>query len=485
MPALALLSGFVFIGWMFGRDKRWRQLPSTALWIPGIWLAISSSRQLSFWFEQLGLGGGGSSNLEGSPINVIFNMSLFLIALLVLTRRRFSWMQWAFSNKALFAIYAFFLCSMLWSAFPVPTLKRLIQDFGSVLIALVVLTEKDPETSLRIVFVRVSYILFPLSVVFMRYFPNIGRQVSEVSGAHMLSGVADHKNSLGQLAMVFCLVLIFDLMRTRDSQTADGKRPERWIRFANLGIGLYLLYASESATSLMCFLTGLALLFASTRLAAMKNARIVFMLGVLTMVALVATQQSSAVSEALGRGSGMSGRTQIWEATLAKNTNYWFGAGFRGFWETPEGMSVAEELHTNRLLTVHNGYIEVYLYGGVVALCFLGVWVWSTGLKATAKLVNGEPIGKLAVVFWPLLLIYNVTESQFFQTGSIWFTIFLLTVDYPWQERREEATNRLRMASPSGNLVNAAAGLRPWSMRQPIERRQQARRSALASLGEL
>jgi O-antigen ligase len=466
---------------MFARDKRWRTLPSTALWVPGIWLAMSSSRQLSFWFEQLGFGGSGSSNLEGSPINVVFNTSLFLIALLVLKRRKFSWVQWAFSNKALFSIYAFFLCSMLWSAFPVPTLKRLIQDFGSVLIALVVLTEKDPAESMRILFVRVSYILFPLSVVFMRYFPAIGRQVSEVSGAHMLSGVADHKNSLGQLAMVFCLVLIFDLMQTRDAQTADGKRPERWIRWMNLGIGLYLLFVSASATSLLCFLAGLAMLFVGARLAAMKSARTVFMCAVLVIVALIGIQQtsdlSSNVSAALGRGEGMSGRTQIWEATLAKNTNHWLGAGFRGFWETPEGLSVSEELHTNRLLTVHNGYIEVYLYGGVVALFFLGAWVWSTGLKAMAKLVNKDPIGRLAVVFWPLLLIYNVTESQFFQTGSIWFTIFLVTIDYTWQHRREQATIRVGMAGHDRQSRQGAASLRPAHVWQPIERRQQAQQN--------
>lgn len=461
---------------MFGRDRRWRELPSTALWIPGIWLAMCSSRQSSFWLSQLGLGGDTSNSLEGSPINVVVNTSLFFMALVVLKRRKFSWVQWAISNKALFSIYAFFLCSMLWSPFPFPTLKRLIQDFGSVLIGLIVLTEKDPAASFRVIFVRVSYILFPLSVVFMRYFPNIGRVVSEVSGSHMVSGVADHKNSLGQLAMVFCLVLIFDLLQTRALKTADGKPPERWVRLLNLGIGLYLLQVSESATSLLCFLIGLVMLFVSTRLARMKNATAVFMGCVVVIVALIAVQQTSDlsgnVSEALGRGEGMSGRTEIWRATLAKNTNYWFGAGFRGFWETPEGMSVSKELHTNRLLTVHNGYIEVYLYGGVMALCFLAAWLWSTGFKATAKLVAGDPLGRLAVVFWPLLLLYNITESQFFQMGSIWFTIFLLTIDYRSQELRAGAASRVMTARPSSNPVTASPGLRPWMARQPIERRR-------------
>jgi hypothetical protein len=35
-------------------------------------------------------------------------------------------------------------------------------------------------------------------------------------------------------------------------------------------------------------------------------------------------------------------------------------------------MSVWEELHTNRLLTAHNGYIEVYLYGGSHGALFSG-----------------------------------------------------------------------------------------------------------------
>jgi exopolysaccharide production protein ExoQ len=409
---------------------------------------MTSSRQMSFWFQQLGIGGGGSSNLEGSPINVVFNTSLFLITLLVLKRRRFSWVQFAFSNKALFPMYAFFACSMLWSPFPFPTLKRVIQDFGSVLTALIFLTEKDPAASLRTVFVRVSYILFPLSVVFMKYFPDIGRSVSEVSGAHMLSGVADHKNSLGQVAMVFCLVLLFDLMQTRDCQTADGKQPERWARLVNLGIGFYLLYVSESATSQLCFLTGAALLFATSHLARMKSARTVFMLGVLTIMALLAVQQTAGltgeVSQALGRGEGLTGRTEIWQAALAKNTDYWFGAGFRSFWESPHGLSVVRELHTNQFRTVHNGYIEVYLDGGVVALCLVAAWVWSAGLKATTKLTKGDPIGRLSVVFWSLLLLYNVSESQFFQPGPLWFGTLLLTMDNPWQDRREEATTRSR-----------------------------------------
>lgn len=170
------------------------------------------------------------------------------------------------------------------------------------------------------------------------------------------------------------------------------------------------------------------------------------MLGVLATVCLLALEQefqvSSRISEAWGRGAGLSGRTEIWRVTLEKSAGYLVGAGFHGFWETSAGKAVYEELGTGELLTAHNGYLETYLNGGVVGLFFLAVFIWSTGLKATAKLVEGEPIGRLAVVFWPILLIYNLTESQFMMAGPVWFAMLLMTSDY----RREEATVRVRTA---------------------------------------
>jgi hypothetical protein len=119
---------------------------------------------------------------------------------------------------------------------------------------------------------------------------------------------------------------------------------------------------------------------------------------------------------------------------LEKNTNHLIGAGFRGFWESAVGESVSRELGTNRLLTAHNGYLEVYLYGGFVALVLLGVLIWTTGLNAVNRLVRGDSLGRIAVVFWPILLIYNLSESAFFLTGPLWFTTLLVTIDSPWQE---------------------------------------------------
>lgn len=437
MPKLALLLGLAFIWWLFRMDMRWRLLPSAALWIVGLWLALASSRSPAFWLSMIGIGGGASNNLEGSPLNVVLNGGIFFVALLVLNRRGFNWEQFALANKTLVAIFAFFLCSALWSQFPIPTVKRLIQELGCVLIAPIILTEKDPGLSLRIVFARVSYVLFPLSVVFIRYFPSIGRNVSTVSGTHMLCGVADHKNSLGQLAAVFCLVLIWDLMETRKQPSVPLNGPAHWARLLNLGVGLYLLVICSSATALMCFLLGLAMLLVGQRLARMRNAAQVFVGSVLLFLCLLSLEQmyglSSRVSVAMGRGEGLSGRREIWATILEKDVHHLIGAGFRGFWETKEGESVWQELGTNRLLSSHNGYLEIYVQGGLVGLLFLVAFIFTTGFNAADKLVGGDPLGRLAVLFWPILLLYNVTESAFLQVGTLWFTMLIVTIYYPSQ----------------------------------------------------
>ena len=97
----------------------------------------------------------------------------------------------------------------------------------------------------------------------------------------------------------------------------------------NLGIGLYLLVVSNSATASICFLLGVALLFAGRGLAVMKHAGRVFMLNVLAIVFLMAFEQVygvvGRVSESMDRGTGLTGRTEIWRVILEKNTTTGWG----------------------------------------------------------------------------------------------------------------------------------------------------------------
>jgi len=345
------------------------------------------------------------------------------------------WVKFFLSNKALIAVLAYFLCSAIWSPFPNPTLKRGIHNIGLVMVGLIIMTEKDPVDSLKVVFARVSFVLFPLSVIFIKYFPHIGRTVSSVSGVHMLSGVAGHKNTLGSMAMVFCLVLLWDLMGSKSNGGGLKNMHARLQRIISLSIGLYLLIICESATALMCFIIGVVLLFISKRLAWLKNSRQVLIFGTLVLLSFILMEKIFNISEmvisSLGRDNTFSGRETIWQVTLEKDTNYLIGHGLGAFWHTAQGESVWREIAMNPLSSAHSGFVETYLDGGTIGLFLLAAFICATGSNAFEKLVNGDPIGQLALIFWLLLLLNNVTESVFFTSEPLWFTMLLVTNDIP------------------------------------------------------
>src|SRR5208282_2588486 len=187
-PQLALFLCIGFIAWLFWRDSKQRQFASPALWIPFLWLLVIGSRPVSYWF------GGGSSDeiLEGNPINSLVFGVLIVGAILTLQRRSFNWGAFIRNNKALCLIYLFFAVSATWSPLGIISLKRLFKDFGTVLVGLVLLSEADPFAAMRAVFVRVSYLLFPLSVLVIKYYPAVGRGYTAEGGA-MSTGLTTQK----------------------------------------------------------------------------------------------------------------------------------------------------------------------------------------------------------------------------------------------------------------------------------------------------
>jgi len=85
----------------------------------------------------------------GNPIEALIAFILFFAAFLILQRRRFPWGSLPYLNVAFFLLLAYLALSVLWSPYPFVAFKRWFKEFGNVLIALVILTEKDPAESLR------------------------------------------------------------------------------------------------------------------------------------------------------------------------------------------------------------------------------------------------------------------------------------------------------------------------------------------------
>ncbi len=365
--------GFIFAYWLFSVDRKWRPPQSAALWVPALWMAMLCSRSPSFW-----IGGDSGTDMEGSPINSLCLGGLIVASIFIVSRRKVDWGDLCRRNKWLVLIYLYFAISVLWSEFPLACFKRWFTDLGQVLVALVILTDVNPGQALRATFVRVGYLLLPMSIILIRFVSSIGRVYTK-TGGFMVTGVAEHKNSLGAGVMVLGVIILWDLLESRQAggpKTSLQKACQIGI-FLNV---LYLLVIAHSATAQFCFIIGAVLLLSYKRLTAFKNAKSALITGVAALTIFMAVDSvfdlRGSVFQALGRDESLTGRTEIWAAIGSRSVNPLIGSGYRGFWETPAaGESIWQEMGMYRLLSAHNGYLETYLNGGTIGVVLLGIWL--------------------------------------------------------------------------------------------------------------
>lgn len=448
-PQLALLLCIGFIIWLFRADMKLRRLPSSALWLPGVWLAIIGSRPLGYW---LGLDSGAAeSAAEGNPINLVVQGGLMLGAFLILTRRGFNWGVFVRDNKALVAIYAYFGLSTLWSFYPFPTFKRIVRDFGTVLMVLVILTEHNPFVVAQLLFVRVSFILFPLSVLFIKYFPEYGRMYSK-SWELMYTGVTTHKNTLGMIVLVFGWMLLLDTLGVRKAVDLIGRRQALWIRIALLFTGVWLLLMSNSKTSLLCMILGGIAFLGSKHLVKLQSpARIAAVCLVVIMFAATLESVfsiSGTIIRLMGREETLTGRTAIWDVVKQQPINPLVGCGFMCFWDSPLGQAYRERTET-ALNSAHNGYLETYVDGGILGLLLLLFMLLAVAAKVLRTLPAGSLPARAGFLFLVVTLVYNGSESNFFRLGVLWFTLLLFGIVYPVPFRSSTDISRRVLRSDS------------------------------------
>ena len=150
---------------------------------------------------------------------------------------------------------------------------------------------------------------------------------------------------------------------------------------------------------------------------------------VLLAVAELAFGISGHMSESLGRGSKLSGRTELWTALLGMHTNPILGTGFESFWlgERPRQLEGLWFFIPNE---AHNGYLETYLTLGVVGLLLLiGLFV-ATFWKIRAELFRNFEMGRYRLGLLAALIIYNWTEAAFRTLTPLWFIFYLIAMDY-------------------------------------------------------
>jgi O-antigen ligase len=359
----------------------------------------------------------------------VFSALLCIGLLVLLYRRKKTSAYLAVSGPILF-YFLYCLISVTWSPFHEPAFKRWTKALGDLVMVLIILTDGQPIAALRRVYSRVGFILFPFSVFMIRY-TDTGRGY-DADGTPENVGLTTNKNILGLVVFVISLGVLWNV-RSLFIHKDEPHRGRRLVaQITLLGFGIALLQMAHSATSVICFILGAGLMIVtSLDFISKRPGRVLALsLGVVLAGGLgLLFGGGSAVSQSLGRGGGLSGRTDIWAASIAAAGNPVIGTGFESFWNANAArvnhlLQLRGFRDLSNLNSAHDGYVEVYLDLGMVGVCLM-VLILISGYRSASRAFQHNPeFGSLMLVCIATATFYSVTEVGFRIMTPSW--IFLL-----------------------------------------------------------
>jgi len=415
--------------------------PSKALWIPTAWLFINCSRPVSFWLQAFGLHtlsratNSAQLYLEGSPVDGgVF--SFLLIAAFIVLIHRIQRVAPLFRRMLpILLFFAYCALSTLWSDYPFVALKHWSKGIGDVVMALVILTDPDPVAALKHLLNRVSFVLLPLSILFIKYYPSLGRSYTH-GGLSMYSGVTVGKNALGVICLIFGLFSLWRFLAVyRDKQVARRTRL-LIVHGTILGMALWLLRTCNSLTSISCFVMAGALLAVARRpIIVRRRALVHLLIAAMVGISLFALffDSSGELVQSLGRNSTLTGRTAIWNAVLTLAGNPLVGTGYESFWL---GNRLEEFWSLNGgafdgIQEAHNGYLEIYLNLGWIGVTLLAALIILSYPRVIAAFRTDPDTGSLGLAFFASELVYNLTEAGFRMMFPLWIFFLLAILGIP------------------------------------------------------
>jgi exopolysaccharide production protein ExoQ len=448
-PIVASFLTLAFIVFLFRRDIREKPNITGALWLPLLWLVMTCSRGLSQWLNIFGLPVAGAPSVEeGSPLDAWFFFVLIAAGFYVLNKRQVRLSEIVRNNGWLIVFLLYCFISITWSDFPFVAFKRWIKILGHPIMALIVLTEPDLDEALTRLMKRCAYVVVPVSILFIKYYPQWGREFDPWSGGASSNGIAGTKNMLGADCLILGFFFFWHLLQTWHTQRNPWRRNELRL-IAGFLIGIWWLFSqAHSATSFISLFIGALIVVVVGIRSINRNFIGTYMLAALVLLAAgeLTFGISGRLSEALGRGSEVSGRTELWTRLMELHTNPILGTGFESFWlgERPQRLEGLFFFIPNE---AHNGYLEIYLTLGLIGLFILIALFIATFWKIRPELWRNFEWGRFRLGLLAAIVIYNWTEAGFKTIHPIWFMFYITAMDYP--------RPRLTTTQPSVGVVRS------------------------------
>ena len=295
---------------------------------------LIGSRSVTQWLSVLHFPIAVGSSDEGNPLDALVYLSLIVLGLNVLNKRQVSLSQVIDNNGWIVAFLLYCFISIVWSDYPFVSVKRWIKVIGHPVMALILLTEPDPDEALVRLMKRSAYVLLTFSILAIKYYPDIGRRYDEFSGLAVNVGISQSKNTLGCICLVLGLFFIWHFPRVWRTEKSKARRDELRLLGILLVMISYLLRKSHDATATLCLLIAITLIFVTGR--RWVDKRLIGIYAVVALVGLVVAELAfgvlERVADLVGHQSTLMGRMELWRQCLAVDTNPIFGVGFESFW---------------------------------------------------------------------------------------------------------------------------------------------------------
>jgi exopolysaccharide production protein ExoQ len=432
-PLFATLICIFGIGYLFWMDRGKNDDVSRSVWIPLIWMLLSGSRYASQWLSLGSADGIGGTELysEGSPLDRGLFMCLILAGIWVLGMRRLYWPELFKRNAWIWLFFFYAAISIFWSDDPFLSFKRWVKGGGNLVMALVIATERRPYEALAFILRRLGFLLIPLSVLFIRFYPDIGR--SYHMGSPMFTGVCFQKNSLGQLLVIMGTYFCWEFLLRR-SNSAGPKKPLHPTVFPIMFLMIaWLLYMAHSATAIVCTGIGVGFLLFCRLPIMVRNPQRMLGYGLFAAVFFVTIDilfdVKGHVIRMLGRESNLTDRTPVWNMVIDIMDNPLIGVGYESFWSGSRLREIWTLMgdSSGGIIQAHNGYIEVYLNLGILGLALLVGGIICGILKVQKQLKTEYEYAALKLSFILVVVINNYTEATY-KPVSYYFVLLLVAI---------------------------------------------------------
>jgi O-antigen ligase len=352
----------------------------------------------------------GDEYVDGSPIDAAVFGILITSGVVVLSRRSKRVSKFLRANAPIFLFVAYCAVSTLWSDYPFVALKRWVKSVGDIVMILIVVTDLEPLIAVKRFLCRVGFVLIPVSILFIKYYPDLGRSYNPWTWIPMYCGVTTFKNQLGMTTLVCALCSLWCFVRLWRNREASRRKQHMIAHGAILGAAMWIFWIADSMTSMSCFiLAGLVMVMANQSWVSRRMVLVHLMAFAAISIALIALffDSSGDLVKAVGRDPTLTGRAAIWDVVLSlAKARPLFGAGFESFWMGDRLLKVWDV--EKGIQEAHNGYIEVYANLGWVGLMFLGSLIVTGYRNVIATFRRNQELGSIKLAYFVAGVIYGM-----------------------------------------------------------------------------